>query len=71
LQTVVDTNQTIITRIRCQIILLHHIHARSRDGSEVAAAGLHEQTKFWTFFLTPETSLAAAAEVEVTLYKRN
>jgi hypothetical protein len=68
LQTVVDTNQTIITRIRCQIILLHHIHARSGDGSEVTTTSFQEHAKLWAVLFTPETSLAAAAETEVTLY---
>ena len=38
LQTVVDSDQSVVAGVGLQVILLHHVHSGSRNSSEVAAA---------------------------------
>ncbi len=37
LKGIVDADQTVVAWVRGQVVLLHNIHARSRNGGKVAA----------------------------------
>jgi hypothetical protein len=66
LNAVVYTDEAIVARVRRQIVLLHHIHARRRHRHTVAEQSLEKRTKIWALILTTAAG-PDAANVEVAL----
>ena len=66
LQEVVDADEAVVAGVRGQIVLLHHIRARGRDGHAVAHAALAEQAELRTGLLAAGARLDAA-HLEVSL----
>ncbi len=68
LKSVVDANQTVVARIRLQVIALHDNNSGSRDSQTVANAGLHEEAQCGTGLLATVAGMdAEAPRVEDTL----
>eukprot|EP00598_Pedospumella_elongata_P004944 CAMPEP_0184983056 /NCGR_PEP_ID=MMETSP1098-20130426/12410_1 /TAXON_ID=89044 /ORGANISM="Spumella elongata, Strain CCAP 955/1" /LENGTH=156 /DNA_ID=CAMNT_0027506847 /DNA_START=302 /DNA_END=772 /DNA_ORIENTATION=- len=70
LQAVVDADESVITRIRSQVVLLHRVVAGRRHRREVAEAAFHEGTEIRAVLLATRAGLDAAAHVELTLEAR-
>jgi hypothetical protein len=68
LETIVDSDQTVITRVHLKIVLFHNIHSRCRDGTTVAAACFQKQTQIRAILLAACSSFKySTAEVEISL----
>lgn len=57
LEAVVDTNQTVVTRIRLKVVFFHHINTRSGNSKTVAAASFNESAKVRAVALAAGISL--------------
>lgn len=67
LQAVVDADESVIARIRSQVVLLHCVVTRRRHSREVAEAPFHKGTEVGAVLLAAGAGLDAAAHVELTL----
>ena len=67
LQTVVNADESVVARLRSQVVSFHHVAAGCGDSREVADAALHEGTEVGAVLLPAATGLNAA-KLELALY---
>lgn len=67
LQVVIDPNEAVVTRIRSEIVLFHHVGTSRRNRNAIANTGLEEKTKIRARVFVAGTTLDAAADGEVAL----
>ena len=63
LQAIVELDQHVVTRVGGEVVTLHHQHARSTHGSEVAAMSLQTETETGTMGFSARLVLAAAPSI--------